>query len=345
MASINLQEFRVRESAGLVTARPHPIEPLLIWNYTPRCQYSAAWDDVTMQARGLITTLDGEVRARPFRKFFNYGEQGGKGPLEPFEVYEKLDGCLAITYWINGRPYLATRGSFTSEQAARADEVFYRYGYDLYLKEGLTYLFEFISPKFRIVVDYGDREDLYLLAIFDPMTGAELPIPDQDLLPFPVAERYDFRSFDEILAQQNDTDEGFVVRFQSGFRCKVKTAEYCRLHKILTQCSSKSIWESLRDGKPLDEILERVPDEFMVWVKNTKRELEARYANLDAAAKLLFLNRPKTDSRREVAEYFKASDFPAPGVLFNMLDGKDYSGQIWKLLRPKFEKPFREDEG
>jgi len=28
------------------------------------------------------------------------------------------------------------------------------------------------------------------------------------------------------------------------------------------------------------------------------------------------------------------------GIVFAMLDGKDYSKSIWKLIKPKYEKPF-----
>jgi RNA ligase len=32
------------------------------------------------------------------------------------------------------------------------------------------------------------------------------------------------------------------------------------------------------------------------------------------------------------------------GIVFNMLDKKDYKEIIWKMLRPSAEKPFKQDE-
>jgi RNA ligase len=61
--------------------------------------------------------------------------------------------------------------------------------------------------------------------------------------------------------------EGFVIRFESGFRVKLKFTEYVRLHKILTNFTSRDIWESLREKRKIEEILDNVPDEFYQWVK------------------------------------------------------------------------------
>lgn len=330
-------------AGGYISERKHPDADLRIYNYTPRAQYERRWNAATMNCRGLVVGSNRQIIARPFQKFFNYDELDGQAPVEPFEVYAKVDGCLAILYWIGNEPYLTTRGSFTSEQAAEANRIFRQRGYDkLNFYKGWTYLFELISPKFRIVVDYGDMEDLILLAILDTRTGKDIPIVPH-AGPIPTVEKYDFTDIDSILATQKDDEEGFVIRFESGLRCKIKFEEYKRLHKILTQVSTKSIWESLRDGKPLDEILERVPDEFFSWVRETKRGLELKYADMEAAARVIFDQRPATDDRGDVARYFLGTKFPQPSVLFNMLDGKDYAPTIWKSLRPKFEKPFRMD--
>ena len=57
---------------GLVYKQVHPTLPLTIWNYTPKVQYENLWDEITLQARGLVTDNEGNVLARPFGKFFRY---------------------------------------------------------------------------------------------------------------------------------------------------------------------------------------------------------------------------------------------------------------------------------
>src|SRR3972149_3073306 len=122
---INLNVFYDLVQQKYLSVQKHDKVDLLIWNYTPKAQFSRYWTDETMMARGLITDLEGNVIARPFRKFFNYSEHTGEDsklpslPMETFEVFDKLDGSLGILYWRGETPYIATRGSFSSDQAIR----------------------------------------------------------------------------------------------------------------------------------------------------------------------------------------------------------------------------------
>ena len=338
--TVDFNEIRRLIADRYINSRQHPTERLWILNYTPRAQYERVWTNETTQCRGLIVNEQEKIIARPFRKFFNLEELNGKIPAAPFAVYDKMDGSLCISYRENGRIKLATRGSFESEQAGWANEIFQTRYIDASLDtERFTYLFELIDPRNRIVVDYGKRSDLWLLAIIETATGEERDI-DSVSLPFPRPQKYGFQKLDEIInGEQDGGREGFVLKFQTNERVKFKFAEYKRLHKLLTQVSSKSIWESLRDGKPLDDILDRVPDEFFAWVKKTKANLEAQYTATEALARAEFRD---LGDRKENALYYKTCN-SSPSVLFNMLDKRSYAQLIWKGLRPKFEKPFRED--
>jgi RNA ligase len=134
-------------SAGLVSARFHETWPLVIYNYTPECQYSRAWDDVTTKTRGLIVNADtDEVVARPFEKFFNHDERHEPIPTGPALRMEKLDGSLGILYSYSGEWAIATRGSFHSEQAKEGTRLMREVMATGHFvpKIGKTYLFEII---------------------------------------------------------------------------------------------------------------------------------------------------------------------------------------------------------
>ena len=108
--------------------------------------------------------------------------------------------------------------------------------------------------------------------------------------------------------------------------------------------SNIDIWEKLKDGLPLNEILDKVPDEFYGWVKNTENRLREEFQDtLGDSEKILYSIRKKLgDSERKVyAEEIKKNI--NPGILFNLLDGRNPDQVIWKLVRPKWAKPFRED--
>ena len=264
MAIIDLNLFREHEAQGLITCRNHPTADLLIWNYTQHCQFERAWNDVTMQARGLITKPDGTIVARPLNKFFNVEEYQGQIPLSAFIVTEKMDGSLGVLYHVSGKPYIATRGSFTSEQAIKANEILQKKYSSFTFDPAWTYLFEILYPQNRIVVDYGEIEDLVLLSAIHTESSNELDIWLLDW-PFPIVKRYDgIKDISELKKLEEPNKEGFVVRFESGLRLKCKFEEYVRLHRLITQCTTRTIWDLLRNNQTFDDLLEKVPDESSI---------------------------------------------------------------------------------
>lgn len=336
MSTIDIALLQQHIAEGLVAVQKHPELELYIYNYTAKVQYDRSWNAITLICRGLILDADYNIIARPFPKFFNLGEQdAAQLPDLDFEVYEKMDGSLGILYWANGLPYIATRGSFTSTQAQKANQLLYGKYHEhiANLDPEKTYLFEIIYPENRIVLDYGAAEELVLLAIVDTQSGTELAPAD---LGFPVVKRYDgIRDIATISAMNDDTKEGFVIRFADNFRLKVKFKEYLRLHRIITQISSIDIWVYMSSGQPFEAILEKVPDEFYQWVKKTSTGLQEQFREIENQCKQDF---KVLNTRKDTALYFLTCTFPA--ILFAMLNGKDYAPIIWKLIRPKFEKPF-----
>lgn len=127
---------------GLLYKQIHPTLPLTIWNYTEEVQYNNKWDELTLSARGLVTDEFGTIVARPFKKFFNM-EEGKHTPTQDFEVFEKVDGSLGIVFNYKGEWLIATRGSFTSDQAIKGKEMLDKYPVEK-LDKNKTYLFEII---------------------------------------------------------------------------------------------------------------------------------------------------------------------------------------------------------
>lgn len=144
---LGLEELDALIEAGYISLRFHPSEPLGILNYTNKTQFDNFWCRETKICRGLIfNTLTHEIIARPFPKFFNYGQPGAAQiPLNAtVEVTDKLDGSLGIIYPLSDGTYsVATRGSFTSDQAIKATEMLKKYDTSKF-KTGVTYLVEII---------------------------------------------------------------------------------------------------------------------------------------------------------------------------------------------------------
>ncbi|RFS14650.1 T4 RnlA family RNA ligase [Emticicia sp. C21] len=333
---MNIQALHELIANDYINVQKHNHADLYIYNYSAKAQYDRVWDEWTLACRGLIMNADYEVMARPFKKFFNWGEVENQViPQEPFEVYEKMDGSLGILYWINEIPYIATRGSFNSDQAKVATEMLHTtYATSIpLLNKNKTYLFEIIYPENRIVVDYGNTRALVLLGVIDTKTGEECPL---EQIGFEVVKLYDgINDLYQLKKLEEANREGYVIKFVSGLRLKVKFDEYQRVHQIITRVSSLNIWEHLKEGNDLTDILDRVPDEFYDWVKMTEKHLADNFKAIEARAKTEF---KVLDTRKENALYYQTCSYPA--VLFKMMEDKPYDQIIWKMLRPKFEKPF-----
>ena len=329
---------------GLIIKQVHPTLPLSIYNYSRTCQYDRLWDDITLNCRGLVLDDEGNVIARPFPKFFNYEEHSAEEiPNELFDVYEKMDGSLGICFHYNGEWHIATRGSFISEQAIRGKEMLDKYDTSK-LNTHYTYLFEIIYKENRIVVDY-DFEDLVLLAVIDTETGAEPGLNFVDTHDFRVVMRYNTfgEGLEELKKEISNDREGYVIRFRNGMRMKIKGDEYVRLHRILTNFSTTDIWELLRTEGNMDEFLDRVPDEFDNWVRMTVMELEAHFENIKFRSSIDFeyYKGESNGDKKQFALSIKDNEYRS--ILFSMWDGKPYDDTIWKMIKPKWSKPFKKD--
>ena len=343
-------------SEGLVVKNDHPTLPISIYNYSRTCQYENKWDEITKACRGLILDQEGNVIAKGFDKFFNMEEhQPEEIPNEPFEVFEKLDGSLGILFWYQGQWILATKGSFTSDQAIRGREILVKkYNFEP-IPKGYTTLVEIIYPENRIVCGYGDEESLVVLSMINNSSGKELDYTSllyiSDETRMPVVKKYDavndYKTLKSLISKDR---EGYVIRFRNGFRMKIKGEEYVRLHRILTGFSNVDIWEYLKDGKDINELLDRVPDEFDKWVRTTIGDLKyGCYQLRETAGKLhdgfrygKFGDRDPEPTKKEFAEFVMKQQEVLHAIMFAMWDGNNEKVDdiIWKLMKPKYSKPF-----
>jgi RNA ligase len=274
------------------------------------------------------------------------------------EYYEEIvpkfdDPYYHPTPTKKGEWYMATRGSFTSEQAVKGKEMLDKLNTHFGLIPGYTYLFEIIYPENRIVVDYGGAEKLVVLGCFNNETGIEGNIDEMVNEGFEVVTKYNTfgEGFDVLKKEISNSKEGYVIRFKNGMRMKIKGDEYVRLHRILTNFSTTDIWELLMNKGDMDEFLERVPDEFDKWVKSTISELKYAFFQISERAGKLhdgfrygkYGDVYPEPTKKEFAEFVMKQQEILRPVMFSMWDKKPYDDIIWKLIRPKWSKPFKKD--
>jgi len=332
---------------GWLIKQTHPELPLTIWNYSQSTQYAGKWDEVTLMTRGLVTdNQTGEIVGMPFKKFFNQ-DQNKHTPTKDFEVYSKEDGSLIIAFQYKGKWVIASRGSFASEQAIAAEKLFYKLEYhQKFDNNGYTHLFEYCSDWNRIVVKY-DTERLILLGMVENKTGNDLNIDifasnffQKEMGFVDVVKKYDgITDYTTLKGMVGNNEEGFVIRFSNGDRMKIKGEEYLRLHRIMTNISTVSIWEVMANGGSMEELLKDVPDEFFDNVTEVIKDLAIRFDNLRKDYIQYFTDivfKIGIEDRRLFAE--EAKRYNHPSILFALLDKKSINPIIWRIVKPEWRK-------
>lgn len=352
LLDIELLENHIQNK--VIKRQSHPTLPICILNYTQKCAHENLWDSVTMRCRGLIYNCEsGELVAVPFAKFFNYdtGDREETYPenlptFEP-EITKKLDGSLGILWRYKDEWGIATRGSFTSDQAKWATKWLKDNNIKVHnFSKGITPLFEIIYPENQVVVKY-ESEGLTLLGCIDNETGQEIKhdvlVKVGKALHIPVVEKLNGESIEDLLDKDPENEEGYVATWhhEEGppLKVKIKFATYFRLHRLLTGTSPKRIWEYLKDGIPLDELAKDVPEHFNEWISWWVSKLTDKYKLTESISRMMFDNKPHFLTRKEFALWVKESGDrnKLAAIMFKMYDNQPYSDIIWKMVKPLTE--------
>ena len=229
-------------------------------------------------------------------------------------ITRKMDGQCGILFNYGGQWGISTRGSFESDGAKFATEKwqkFVKYGATEFVPKGWTLVFEVIDKTLRIVVPY-DWSGLCLLTSVNNKTGEEMSYEqlrqvwldinqysktlDADGNSVPgkpwcrLVEKFDI-SIQQAKDDPSMEEEGYVISVnrqgRTAVKSKVKLAEYCRLHKLLTGVTPQMVWAEL--AKPMNPWLSvdsrydrktgetthsmQVPKEFGDWVRQWQRGL------------------------------------------------------------------------
>lgn len=347
MIKLDLNKINELIEEGYITSQAHPIRPIRVYKYTAKTEYERYWNEYTSVCRGIVLDEEGNVLSKPFNKFFNYGmvEQDVVNRIDSgmsYKIYEKLDGSFIKTTMYNNELIFSSMCSFTSDQALKAKELFFNsvYFLNLGIVEGLlekyTFMFEVIYPENRIVLNYGTKEQLVLIGVIETATGKEVDISEFSNY-FNTVKLYEEKTLEQILVEDEEGREGYVVAFEDGFRVKVKFNNYVLLHRVVTGLSNKSIYDVLATGQNLLEFLETIPDEYYDMVKVEVERLQSEYDVLLKSCydRYNILSEViKTGDRKEIAKEF--TKFEYPFMLFAILDNNTDKAKkaLWQNLKP-----------
>jgi hypothetical protein len=246
---LNLLNDYVANTA--IVCEKHPDEDIYIYGYYQSNEMTdkISWDSVNIHCRGIILDSKGNVIERPFPKFWTFQQYITKDaillnddqvlrlPKSNYRITEKIDGTMVVLYWLNDKPYLATQRSFTNIKAKLATDILHKkYAHTFKtFNRNHTYIFEAVYPETKVLIDYGDTRDLFLIGVIDKKTGSSLPFED---IGFPKAKDYTARfghlkNFDDLANLNLRNEEGFVIHYESGELVKIKFPWYRQAHQLL----------------------------------------------------------------------------------------------------------------
>ena len=347
----SLKPYEDRVETGHIRKVISPCGRLVLYNYTDHCTYERAWDEYTMSARGIIFEKDtGKIVARPFKKFFNIGEHETTFlpnlPKTQYHTHEKLDGSLGIIYYYDGKWDIATRGSFTSDQANYARLNLLPI-YSLHKTDShITILTEIIYPENKIVVNYGDKKHLVLIGAQHLDSGKSLNREELEVLAIflgmPIAKVYPITIAECIKAKSMlpKDEEGFVVHWpQCDTRVKIKGDEYMKIAKIMAHMTPLAFWEVMgTDGKVPLSYLEQIPEELRPMWEPIVKQLETRYQFIKKSVEYSIENSiPSKTDMKAVGLYLNSPqcNVTFPKLIFPMLRRGECHDGIMKIIRPK----------
>ena len=368
---LNMSSLFYALNGGLVTQRNHPRWPLAILNYTTKAMGKTHDNDTLRKCRGLIYDVETfEIVARPIQAFFNVNdERYPETSIERLqtlfhsavshhdvclEITEKMDGSMGIIYqYKDNPPEVATRGSFTSEQAVWA--TLFVQSYD-YVKPPLyTPIVEIIYPGNQIVVDYGDRKALVLIAMIETETGAELTHRAQPFrlppAPLTVVPLYN-KSPAQCALENFRNREGYVFKFfvhdkTIPLRFKAKFEDYRLAHRAMFGMNTRDVWELMKAGTLDWSVFDSATDGFKKWLRDQVTTLQDEFEHCKQLVEMLVddvqhVGIDRDTTRKEVAEFLKSRAGNLFSACFACYDGKDYQAAIWKTLRPARAVSYKE---
>jgi RNA ligase len=284
------------------------------FNYTPVAHntlhaYPHGWTPVLRQCRGIVFHgPTGKLLAKPFPKFFNYGEHPESTDLPdgPVETTAKEDGHLAIIYRDHeGRITMTTRGSFKSSTGEIGRKMLRRIvknkRWNRCFPRHCTLLAEMIHPATHVIRTYRGQPHFRVIGAVNNETLRELTYDElaglaELALCVQVVQRRVFPSLAALRQHMKDRTvknrEGFVAMYiaTDGRPIRVKFKYETYLGKMFAEKFSHGYAMRQMAAGKLEERLRMLPEEIVPMakamvaeiskVKRMKTPLKARWTYL-----------------------------------------------------------------
>jgi len=316
---------------------------------------NAEWTLENLIYRSSVWDAEGNLISASFKKFFNWEEQPLINP-KPFEIsncqlLEKIDGSTLIISNFKNNLITRTRGSIDVSNCENSHEVDFfknKYPKAFIVSENLSYIYEWVSPLNRIILDYKEPE-LYLTAVINHSDYSMWSQSDLDKLSNEINVKrpkvYNFKSIEELISTTKEFKgiEGICVYYNHGQNIrKLKSAHYLLLHHFkfnLTQENTLDLFLKYNCPK-YNDFLKKISDETdwecAQFISSLASKIcdASREVNLIIDAMKKFADSVRPISRKLAAEKILAAygKTSRSGFVFNFLDNKEINVDGLKKL-------------
>jgi len=236
--------------------------------------FGTVWNRDNIIYRSSLWDAEGNPISLSFKKFFNLDEKPDLFPapasLVGARLVEKLDGSTLIFSRYKGHTVIRTRGTIDARNQPNGSEInvlmtkyekFISYLETQHTSEH-SFVFEWLSPTNRIVIDYGSEPDMVLTAA---IVHDDYSLVDQHSLNH-IAKNYGLRrpkfynynsisDMKKAVLDMRDF-EGICLYYNNEQNIlKIKSAHYLFLHRAKSEISS----------------IDKVIDVYMDWFNETKK--------------------------------------------------------------------------
>ena len=329
----------------------------------------ATWTPENLGNRSAVVAKDGTPVSLSFKKFFNWDEKPSICPtprnLGGAQLVEKLDGSTLIFSRYKGITIIRTRGTVDARKQENGYEIDFllakypKFVTDLESRETdcFSYVFEWLSPSNRIVINYGDEPDMALIAIInhDSYEYANQSTLDDTAKSLGL-RRPRYFSYDSIEEMKAGVEalkgqEGLCVYFGNGQQIrKVKSAQYLFLHRAKSDISStEKVIDVYIDyfmtatypvSPTYPQFFEYLSTKFDFEIATMAQGHASRICdamkevNRIMSALIQFsvdsLKLPRKDAAAKVLQAYGSTG--RSSIIFKMMDGKVVGADDWKKL-------------
>ena len=238
------------------------------------------WTEDNLHLRSVVINSAGEIISASYPKFFNFHEHPAifpfTGDLKGCSLIEKVDGSTLIVSKYKGELIVRTRGSIDVSKMENGDEVI-----PLLKSNGLykdwespfdnySYIFEWVSPKNKIVISY-DQPQLIATNMIDNRNYKLANQKEFDLAAclfgWKRPKRFEFNTLTELLetVKKFESLEGVCLYYDNDQHIrKVKSDWYLKAHAFKSRMSLETILALYQDWKPgtREEFENKISTEF-----------------------------------------------------------------------------------